>query len=391
MKKLRYEDIVDIIYGATLMGGGGGGSMSGGKNMLDGYAATHGGKDAISLDMCTPDEMADGAYAAVTAGMGAPTKIPADFSPWVLNAFNFYKYVQAYQDRQIKYSMAVEMGGFNTFVPMLVSLENNIPFLDVDGAARAVPALPTLILSVNGYDTLPIVLADYRKGSADYDKVLIDFPAEAKNAALGEDAARAYLAKYMDGIAGLCGWMTSKAKFDPKRLPYGSVTLAQKIGNVIRTTPAEKVFDALQSLITCKGMLNYVVASGDNGAAGGFDKGFVLFQKADGSPDYYRIDFQNENLVLYHGSAPDNMDAAPVMTAPDIICSFRADDNTPLTNADYFDSSGKVKKGLEVMLGLIQVSDVWWFSGFDKVNAIWKEFFANVGYAGDIVRFSAVK
>jgi DUF917 family protein len=387
MIKLDYEDIVDVIYGATLMGGGGGGAMTGGKSMLDGYADAHGGKDAISLDMCTPDEMADGAYAAVSAGMGAPTKIPADFSPWVLNAFNFYKYVQAYQDRQINYSVAVEMGGFNTFVPMLVSLENQIPFLDVDGAARAVPALPTLLFGVNGYDTLPIVLADYHYDSDDYDKVLIDFPDEAKNSALGEDAARAYLAKYMDGIAGLCGWMTSKADFDPKRLPYGSVTLAQKIGNVIRNTSADGVFDALQGLVKCKGMLNYLVVDGDNGASGGFDKGFVLFQKADKSQDYYRIDFQNENLVLYHGVAPDQMEATPVMTAPDIICSFRTDDNTPLTNADYFEND-KVKSGLEVNLGLIQVSDVWWYSGEDHVNGIWQEYFRNVGYDGNIVRYA---
>jgi DUF917 family protein len=386
MEKLLYDDVVDIIYGATLMGGGGGGSMSHGVNMLDGYAAAHGGKDKIIVNMCTPDEMTDGAYAAVTAGMGAPTKIPDDFSPWVVKAFNFYKYVQTYADRQIEYSMAVEMGGFNTFVPMLVSLENNIPFLDVDGAARAVPALPTLLFGVNGYDTLPIVLADYVDGSAKDDKVLIDLPRHAKDAAPAEDAARAYLADYMDGIAGLCGWMTPKTEFDSKRLPYGSVTLARKIGNVVRNTPADKVFDALQGLVSCKGMLRYTVIDGDNGASGGFDKGFVLFQKSDKSQDYYRIDFQNENLVLYHGSDPTQMDKTPVMTAPDIICSFKTEDNTPMTNADFF-VNDKIQLGLEVNLGLIKVSDVWWYSGEANVNSAWHEYFQNVGYDGKIIRY----
>jgi DUF917 family protein len=387
MDELRYEDIKDVIYGATLMGGGGGGSMSGGVNMLEGYAATHGGPDNIKVNMCTPNEMPDGSYAAVTAGMGAPTKIPKDFSPWVINAFNFFKTVETFSGHEIGYSMAVELGGFNTFVPMLVSLENGIPFLDLDGAARAVPALPTLLLGVNGYDTLPIVLADYIDGSKDFDKVLLDFPGHAKDSQLAEDAARNYLSDYMNGIAGLCGWMTPKEAFDPERLPYGSVTLAKNVGNVIRNTPADEVFDKLQSLVKCKGMLRYTVIDGDNGASGGFDKGFILFQKSDKSKDYYKIMFQNENLVLYHGDDPGNMDQTPVMTAPDIICSFATDNNTPMTNADFF-VNDKIRFGLEVNLGLIKVSDVWWKTGEANVNAIWQPFFRNVGYTGDIVRFA---
>jgi DUF917 family protein len=284
--------------------------------------------------------------------------------------------------------MAVEMGGFNTFVPMLVSLENNIPFLDVDGAARAVPALTTLLFDANGYDTLPIALADYIDGSKDYDKVLLDFPEHAKDAGMAEDAARQYISTYMGGIAGLSGWMTEKNAFDPAKLPEGSVSRARAVGNVLRNTPAADVFKTLQSkgIVKCRGISGYTVLDGETKEATGFDYGYILFYNKSANY-YFRIDFQNENLLVSRGNDPDNLQ--PMMTAPDIICSFRISDNTPLTNADFFDKDGVIIKNVDVMLGLIQVSDVWWYSGLDNVNSIWKPYFAHVGYTGDIIQFGA--
>jgi len=386
MVHLKYEDILNIIHGATLMGGGGGGSMSGGVNMLDGYAASHGGRDAIDVTMYTTDEMSDGTHSAVIAGMGAPTKIPADFSPWVKNAFDFYSYVQAFSSNKIAYTMAVELGGFNTFIPMLVSLENDIPFLDVDGSARAVPALTTLLFAVNGYDTLPIVLANYIEGTTDFAKVLLDFPNDAKNASLAEDAARDYLASEMDQIGGLCGWLTAKDEFDAKKLPLGSVTLAGQVGQILRNTPAEDVFSTLKGkgILDCKGISGYYVSDGETKSGDGFDYGYIVFAN-DEEKSYYRVDFQNENLVFSNGSNPDLL--TPVMTAPDIICAFRTSDNTPLTNSDFFDADGKIITGVKVMLGMIKVSDVWWYSGYDAVNTIWKEYFAHVNYRGDIIQY----
>lgn len=391
MEKLRYNDIVDIIYGATLMGGGGGGSMSSGVTMLENYAKTHGGESEVSVDLCAPEEMQAGSYSAVTAGMGAPTLIPDDFSPWIVNAFNFYKYVQEYSNKKIGYSMAVEMGGFNTFVPMLVSLENSIPFLDVDGAARAVPALTTLLFAVNGYDTLPIVLADHIDGSGDYDKVLLDFPGYAKDAKMAESAARAYIAQYMNGIAGLSGWLTGKADFDAKKLPVGSVSRAKEVGYVLRNAPSSsEVFERLmgKGIVNCRDLGDCVVAGGETEEGSGFDFGYILLQSTDTKSGYFRIDFQNENLVISGGTARDQL--TPVMTAPDIICSFEIKSNTPLTNADYFDKNGQIIKDLKVRLGLIQVSDVWWYSDLEDVNAIWKEYFAHVGYTGNIIKFTDV-
>jgi DUF917 family protein len=72
--------------------------------------------------------------------MGAPSAIKeVDFSVYATNAFNLLSEMAAQMGRKITYSMAVELGGFNTFVPMLILLVQKIPFVDTDGAARAVP------------------------------------------------------------------------------------------------------------------------------------------------------------------------------------------------------------------------------------------------------------
>jgi DUF917 family protein len=219
--------------------------------------------------------------------------------------------------------------------------------------------------------------------------VLLDIPKNAKNATMGELAARDYLSSEMNQISGLCGWMTKKEDFSPERLPYGSITRAMKVGKVIRENPAEDVFDILSKDGTpAIGFPGYTVVDGKSDAGGGFDGGFVLFQN-ESAGSYFRYDFQNENLVAFYGSDPNSM--KPVATVPDIICSFRVSDKTPLTNADYFDAQGDVKKGMDVALGVVKVDNVWWHTGYDNVNKIWKEYMAHVKYDGDIIPFEKVK
>lgn len=159
---LKEEQLIDVIWGATLMGGGGGGAMVGGTDLLDTYKKLHPEKP-VELTLLETCDMDPEAYGAVTAGMGAPTVLKnVDFSQYAVNAFNALKEMGAKMDppRKLEYSVPVELGGFNTFCPMLISLLNDIPFIDCDGAGRAVPALDTLLLHINGLDTSPLAMAD---------------------------------------------------------------------------------------------------------------------------------------------------------------------------------------------------------------------------------------
>lgn len=149
---LSRQDIINIIYGATVLGAGGGGSASSGLEMLENYIKKHGDP---KLRMISTGEMNVNAYAAVTAGMGSPVALKdIDFTPYAVNAYNALVDMAATMGRTLSYTIPVEIGGFNTFVPMLIAMMNDIPVIDADGAARAVPALDTLLLHVNGLDNI---------------------------------------------------------------------------------------------------------------------------------------------------------------------------------------------------------------------------------------------
>ena len=381
MRKFSYEDIVDMIWGATLLGGGGGGSMQNGMDMLHKFMSDHGlSTDEISVDVIEPGEIEAGAYAAVTAGMGAPTRIKdVDFSKYATNAFEALQ--ESVLPDKVSYSMAVELGGFNTFVPMLISLVKGIPFVDADGAARAVPALTTLLLHVNGNDTSPLVMANAYEGSDEYDVVTIRLK-DPKDAALAENLGRGVCVAF-DMLSGLTGWMMKKEEIE-KTLPAGTITLCQKVGRVLRDGSVEAKLDRLDELgiLECREFVRGAVTGGETKQASGFDFGCVEVTDA-GTGTVFRLEFQNENLVISTGGGGIG---DVKMTAPDIICCYNADTSAPLTNADFFDIEGNLIKQ-NVVMGAIKVSDKWWITGDERVGSVWKEYFSHVEYGGPIVKY----
>ena len=64
---LKEEQLIDVIWGATLMGGGGGGAMVGGTDLLDTYKKLHPEKP-VELTLLETCDMDPEAYGAVTAG-----------------------------------------------------------------------------------------------------------------------------------------------------------------------------------------------------------------------------------------------------------------------------------------------------------------------------------
>ena len=69
--------------------------------------------------------------------------------------------------KQVVYALPVEMGGFNTLVPMLVAMKNNTGIIDVDGAGRAVPTLNTTLMELNGISPSPVALTDDKENVVD--------------------------------------------------------------------------------------------------------------------------------------------------------------------------------------------------------------------------------
>ncbi|MDR1325260.1 MAG: DUF917 domain-containing protein [Treponema sp.] len=375
MKTFNYEQILDCIWGAALMAGGGGGSLQNGLDLLQTYMDSHKlePKD-VSITVIDPQEMAAQDYAGVTAAIGAPTAIQGDFTPYVNNAFALLQTLgaQATPPQNITSSLAVELGGFNTFVPMLIALDQQIPLVDADGSGRAVPALNTTLLSVNGNAASPLGLAD-----KDNNQVILSLQ-DPKNTQLAETLAR-QVAVGFNNICGLSGWTLHKDALR-NTLAVGSINQCQNIGAVLRSSTITDKFGELQrqGIVVCREVFRGTITNGESSEQDGFDKGFVEYT-AEGTS--CKTLFQNETLLIQSSAG------AVWMTAPDIIACYEQESGRPLTNADLFDDQGQVKPNVSVVLGLIAVDQQWWKQGEAAINTLWHEYFTSVGYSGGIKKF----
>ncbi|MBQ9534688.1 MAG: DUF917 domain-containing protein [Clostridia bacterium] len=363
---LKEVDLKNVIIGATVIGAGGGGSPTGGLELLELYKRNNPGKP-VELELIAPEDMQSGAYAAVTAGMGAPRAlIGKDFTPYAVNSYEALVEMAAGMGRELKYACPVEIGGFNTFVPMLIALLKGIPIVDADGAGRAVPALDTLLLHVNGLNTSPLAMADHKNN-----RLTIEL-ADPRDASTAEVIGR-NICMAFDMIAGLSGWMVTKDEI-LSAIATGTITYAKSIGEAMAKYDGNgNIYDfiARNSTLPCKAVCTGRITKMETKTANGFDYGVAVVSGEDGCE--YKIPFQNENLAIYR-------DGVTLMTAPDIISLYNKDTMLPMTNAD-------TEEGQYVDVGIARVDEKWWKQGEGRINEIWKPYFSNVEYTGKIVRF----
>ena len=378
---LTEERMIDIIWGATLMGGGGGGSISSGMDLLKAYKRDHPGA-ALEVKMIDAADMEEGAYAAATAGMGAPAAIVGvDFSQYAANAFHLLQEVAQRHDKNLQYNIPVELGGFSVFFPLLLSLITGKPTVDADGAGRAVPALETLLLHVNGCPTSPLALAN-----GNNDKITVEL-ANPHDAPLAEKIGRDICGEF-GNMVGISGWLVNKQDIE-QRIITGSITLSERIGAIMRraNTPDDKLFEALaaeglvEGRTVCVGEVTDIQVE----THGRFDYGTL--DVSDGKRSF-RVNFQNENLLLQEKQADGSY--RDMMTVPDITCMYCIDPagtpgvlpRMPLSNAD-------AKKGMKIALGIVKV-DPKWFLTDGTWWSVWKECMEHIGYTGGYLSYDSV-
>lgn len=380
MSILYSPQLKNVIWGATLMGGGGGGSIQNGLDLLRNYEREYG---EARLELITYDEMEPGLFAAVTAGMGSPAAIAGiDFTPYAVNAYNLLEMIARASRKELRYGLPVELGGFNTFVPMLISMLKKTPFIDADGSGRAVPALETLLLNINGCATSPLALSN-----ADNDKVTIQL-SNPYDAVLCEKLGRDVCVEF-GNQAGLSGWIVNSDEIG-NRLPTGTITLCEKIGAICRKVSPDTIFKEIKAntdLDVKQICIGYVVKV-ETKTEGGFDYGYVIVDGANGE-GRFRIDFQNENLLLSRMISETRSE--PIMTVPDITCmncvkSVQGSPilpGMPISNAD-------VREGMIIGLGVIRVNEKWEKTPAEHMWSFWKPYMDVIGYTGGRIPFDKV-
>lgn len=369
MRKLYEQDIIEILYGATLLGAGGGGSLSQGLGMLEGLKEDG---HKIELELLDLDEIGDDEYAAVVCGLGSPVAMldpdKPKFGPDAVHAFKAFQKAFLVEGKSVKYLQSGEMGGFNTFSPMLVSIlsdadpEKRIKMIDVDCNGRAVPELNTTLTSYWNHPPTPMGL-----GSLYGDEIIV-YPTSDHS---GEQIARQMCMLY-DMRIGFSTWGMNKAEMKAALVP-GCVTKAQMIGKAILTAKAEgtDLMEELKKAFEVREFCRGTIEKLDLKAEGGFDFGTTVVRGEDGRS--YFIDFKNENLILR------DENGETIMTAPDGIGMIDMDTMMPMTNAD-------TKVGMKVLVTMTPAPENWW-DPVRKPYECWLPELKKVGMKGDQVRY----
>lgn len=308
------QDLLDLAYGAALLGSGGGGDPYIGRLMAQ--RALDRGRTVTVWNL---DEVPDDGLVISTAMMGAPT-VMVEKIPSGTEGVTALRALEKHLGHSAAATIPMECGGLNSTLPLVVAAEAGIPVLDADGMGRAFPELQMETFHVFGVSGSPLAIAN------EHGDVTIVM---ARDNWAMEWLARGICVR-MGGAAMIAEYSMSGAIAKRVSIP-GTLSLGIALGAAIRMArkrhadPLEHLADALAAAsyrgprLLFEGKVEDVFRQ----TTDGFVKGYARIRD-NGSSDVMRIAFQNEHLIA-------EIDGEPLAVVPDLICILAAETAEPIT------------------------------------------------------------
>ncbi len=321
VRTLDWQEVEDILAGATALGCGGGGDYEEGRELM-----RRAYDEGRAVRLAAPDELADDAVVCVPYGVGGLTvgdeavyaglQPPAEH-PSVLAVRALGEHLGV----EFGALMTGELGGTSISDAFFPAAMLGLPVVDADPVGRAVPELEHSLFKVNGLPIAPEAVVNEIGDTVIVTQVAGDARAEALVRALAV-ASRNLV------------WVADHA------LPWGdlrdvvipgAIGLAKRTGEALRLA-RESGQDAAAAVAAASGgrvVFRGRVTSFAWEERDGFTWGELeLAGEAAHAGSSYRIWSKNENLLAWRDGSPD------VMT-PDLICCFSAETGAPVTNPNH--------------------------------------------------------
>jgi DUF917 family protein len=284
LMQLAAADLEDYAQGCAVLGSGGGGDVD--VAVLHARAAleAHGPVEVLPLDALDGD-----ALIMPVAGWGAPT-VGIEKLGSGREGRTLADAVQRWFGRPVAAVMSGEIGGSNGVMPVALAAELGVPLVDADGMGRAFPEGPQVAMHVAGRRPEPVFLTD-----------------EHGNLVTLEPADGAWYERLARTIAVAFGGTTLGADFvmtasDARgAVVPGTVTLARRLGEALRTGGADAVVEASGGIAVFEG----TVVDLERRTTGGFARGTVTVDGTgghEGTRSIVRV--QNENLLIERAGRP---------------------------------------------------------------------------------------
>lgn len=341
MRNLSRIDILNILYGCTILGTGGGGTMSEGMEMID--EALNAGK---RFRLASFNEVDDDIYIGTPYCCGAISPLTeeeikkyswmpvAKKSPYLIALETLEKVL----GRRLDAVISTELGGANTASAFYTGAMTDRIIMDGDPAGRSVPSLQHSTFFLDGIPMCPMSVANKYGESAIFTHVVDD--------TRGEDLVRALAVESQNSIYVIDHVNT--AEVIKRSVIKGAITKAETIGKAYRAAidNDEDCFEAIIKAGKGKSMFKGIIKNNSYETRGGYTYGNMFIS---GIGDYegheLKIWYQNENIISW-------LDGEFYVTVPDLIIVMNIEEKFPQLNPF-------AEKGTLVKVICLPAPDVW--------------------------------
>ena len=321
MRTLNREDLVNILYGAAILGTCGGGSLTEGIELIDEALAAGKTFRLASFDDLAPEDLIGTPY-----GCGAISPLTEaerkKYARLPEAQENFYilcmKQMEAYMGKELKAVISTELGGHNTATALYCGAMADKLIVAGDPAGRSVPGLQHSTYYLHNVPMCPISVMNKFGEGAVVTSVFDDERAE--------DLVRA-LAVVSQNIVAVMDHVNT-AEVLKNAVIRGAISQSEAIGKAFLTAKAQggDFVSAVTEAGKGKPMFRGVVTKSTYETRDGFTFGDTEIRGAGEYAGHtLRVWYQNENIISW-------LDGEIFVTVPDLICLFDLDEKMPQLN-----------------------------------------------------------
>lgn len=316
MEVKRYftvSDLEDLSLGTGVYGSGGGGQPKIGRLRLQSLLTDDQYPDRVPI--VSVDSLADDLVITSVGQIGSPT-IGSEKLPRKKEEYHALKELENFSSSSVDALIPGEIGGENSFVPLIVSVLCGLPVIDADAMGRALPEVQMDTFFIYGQDANFTVFSNEKGKFYKYKDV--------ESAKKLEDLARSAAVESGGTVAS--AYPILKGKFVKKYSVHGTLSDCYDLGAKVHNAqqqkrdPVESICEATDGKLIAAGKVVEVKRSHQSG----FTTGTAQIQdlKTDSK---LRLEFQNEFIKCTKG---DEI----LVTVPDVISVVDSEVGEPITS-----------------------------------------------------------